>query len=411
MKALRFCQVSTFYPPFHYGGDAVLTQAISEGLVRRGHDVTVVHSVDAFTLRSAPPTVPIVDPPGLRRVSVRSGFGALAPVIVQQTGRPGLLRRALRRELDAPFDVVHFHNVSLIGGPGIFPMSRAPVTLYTPHDHWLFCTTHVLWKNGNRPCDTPTCLSCAVRSGVPPQAWRWGAHIARSLDAVDCLLSPSAYTAERHRAAGVTRPIRVLPSFSTLPLVASPSHETPPRPSASLFVYAGRLVTSKGIEDLLAAVAPRPTLRLDVVGDGPLGPALREQYRDAAHITFRSSVPHHDMASVFARATAVVVPSWGAEVFPLTIIEAMACGVPVIVRRAGGSAEVVEKTGGGLVYDEPHELPALLERLAMDTTLRDTLAARGRHGVAEYYHDERWFTEYLDIIEEIAASKRSGGRR
>ncbi|MDQ8157934.1 MAG: glycosyltransferase [Gemmatimonadota bacterium] len=115
-----------------------------EGLVRRGHDVTVVHSADAFSLRSAAPAIPIEDPPGLHRVSIRSGFGALTPVIVQQTRRPGLLRPALQRVLDAPCDVVHFHNVSLIGGPGVFPMSRAPVILHTPHDHWLFCATHVL---------------------------------------------------------------------------------------------------------------------------------------------------------------------------------------------------------------------------------------------------------------------------
>ncbi len=402
MKALRFCHVSTFYPPYHYGGDAVLTQAICEGLVRRGHEVTVVHSVDAYELRSPSPAAPVVDAPGLRRVALRSGFGSLAPVIVQQTGHPGLLRRALRRVLDAPFDVVHFHNVSLIGGPGVFPMSRAPVTLYTPHDHWLMCATHVLWKNGERPCDAPTCLSCTLRSGVPPQLWRWGAHVARSLESVDCLLSPSTFTAERHRAAGVTRPIRVLPSFATLPVAAPLS-----RPAMPRFVFAGRLVASKGIADLLAAVASRPDFRLEVVGDGPLGPALRAQYRDAAHITFRPSVTHDEMASVFAGATAVVVPSWGAEVFTLTVLEAMACGVPVIVRRAGGSAEAVERTGGGLVYDHPSELPALLERLATDGVFRDELAARGRAGVIAHYGDDRWFADYLDAIEDIAASKRT----
>ncbi len=401
MTVLRFCHVSTFYPPFHYGGDAVLAQAICEGLAHRGHKVTIVHSLDAYTLRSAPPRRPVVDPPGVRRMALQSRFGALSPLIMQQSGRPGLMRRALQHVFDEPFDVVHFHNVSLIGGPAVFSMSTAPVTLHTTHDHWLFCATHVLWKNGTQPCDTPTCFTCSLRSGIPPQAWRWGPHVARSLESVDCLLAPSSYTAERHRAAGITRPIRVLPSFSSLPVVDTPTTTAAPR-----FVYAGRLVTSKGIEDLLEVVAARPALRLEVVGDGPLGPALRERYRDLSHITFRTSVAHDEMAAVFAGATAVVVPSWGPEVFALTVIEAMACGVPVVVRRAGGSAEAIELTGGGLVYDEPHELPALLERLASDVALRETLAARGRLGVTTHFGEATWFDAYLGIIEEIAASKR-----
>jgi len=405
MSPLRFCHVSTFYPPYHYGGDAILAQAICEGLAHRGHEVTIVHSIDAYQLRSAPPGLPAVDPPGVRRVALQSRFATLSSLIMQQSGRPGLVRRALRHVFDESYDVVHFHNVSLIGGPGVFPMSNAPVTLHTTHDHWLFCATHVLWKDRNRPCDTPTCFSCSLRSGIPPQAWRWGAHVARSLESVDCLLAPSAYTAERHRRAGVTRPIRVLPSFSSFPVVDTPTSTT-----ATRFVYAGRLVISKGIEDLLEAVATRPTLRLEVVGDGPLGPALRERYRDVAHITFRASVAHAEMASVFAGATAVVVPSWGPEVFALTVIEAMACGVPVVVRRAGGSAETIERTGGGLVYDEPHELPALLERLASDAAMRETLAARARIGVQTHYAQAQWFDTYLGIIEEIAASKRARPR-
>ena len=379
----------------------MLAQAICEGLARRGHEVTVVHSVDAYTLRSARPRVPAVDPVGIRRVALQSRFGALSTLLMQQSGRPGLLRCALQEVFDQPFDVVHFHNVSLIGGPAVFTMSKAPVTLHTTHDHWLFCATHVLWKNRQRPCDIPTCFSCTLRSGIPPQAWRWGTHVSRSLESVDCLLAPSMYTAERHRGAGITRPIRVLPSFTALPVVDAPASTAAPR-----FVYAGRLVTSKGIEDLLEVIATRPLLQLEVVGDGPLGPALRERYGHLSHITFRAAVTHDEIPAVFARATAVVVPSWGPEVFGLTVIEAMACGVPVVARRAGGNVEAIERTGGGLIYDEPHELSALLERLASDVALRETLAARARLGVSRHYGDTTWFDTYLGIVEEITASKR-----
>jgi glycosyltransferase involved in cell wall biosynthesis len=399
---MRFCHVTTFYPPYHFGGDAILTQGICEGLARRGHDVTVVHSVDAYALRGKPVSIPPVDPPGIHRHALRSALGPLAPVLIQQTGRPGPLRRPLEQVLHQPFDVVHFHNISLIGGPGVLPLSRAPVTLYTTHDHWLECTTHVLWKNRSRPCDTPQCLRCALRSGTPPQFWRLGGHVARSLEHVDLLIAPSQFTADRHRAAGITRPIRVLPSFTSHDADGRSDDERATAP----FVCAGRLVSSKGVEPLLAAFAQRPAMPLLVVGDGPLRDALQTPYARHPHITFRDAMPHAELMSLFARARAVLLPSWGPEVFPLTVIEAMASGTPVIVRRAGGSAEAVERTGGGVVYDSAEALLPVLDRFVSDAAWRRELSSRARDGVARDYREDTWMTSYLELIEDVARRKR-----
>ena len=391
---MRFCHISTFYPPYHFGGDAILTQSICEGLLRRGHDVTVVHSLDAYEfLGETAPALP-VDPPGLTRRALRSGFGALTPIVIQQTGRPTLLGRQLRDVLSNEFDVVHFHNVSLIGGPGVLTLSHAPVTLYTTHEHWLLCTTHVLWKNREKPCDHRECFSCALRSGIPPQVWRLGGHVARCLEHVDAILAPSQFAADQHRAFGITRPIHVLPSFTHFaPGTPLPSSAAP-RP----FVYAGRLTRSKGVEQLLDTFAARPALRLLVVGDGPLMPTLRERYARATHIELVGDVPHARMPSLFGQARAVVMPCWGPEVFPLTALESMICGTPVIVRRAGGSAEAVERTGGGLVYDEPQELGALVDQLAVDDALHAALSARALAGTTADYLEDSWMTAYLACI-------------
>lgn len=185
-----FCHVTIFYPPMHFGGDAIHVQSVCEGLAARGHEVVVVHAVDAYTMRHPEPPL-TDDPPGITRVALRSGYGVLSSLLIQQTGRPMLLEGALSEVLRDRFDVVHFHNVSLIGGPGAFPLSNAPVTLHTMHDHWLCCTTHVPWKNNAAPCERPACFGCAVRSGVPPQLWRRGEFVARSLEAIDALVAPS----------------------------------------------------------------------------------------------------------------------------------------------------------------------------------------------------------------------------
>ena len=48
MSRQRFCFLTTFYPPYNFGGDGVAVQRLARALVRRGHHVTVVHDVDAF---------------------------------------------------------------------------------------------------------------------------------------------------------------------------------------------------------------------------------------------------------------------------------------------------------------------------------------------------------------------------
>lgn len=404
---MRFCHVTTFYPPWNFGGDGIAIRTICEALANRGHEVDVVHCVDAYELRGHRAVRQPADSSRVRRHAIRSPLGRLSPLITQQTGRPGPKRQQLEKILADGYDVVHFHNISLIGGPGVLPLSRAPVTLYTTHDHWLLCPTHVLWKNRSGPCDRPTCLTCSLRSGIPPQAWRYTNLLERGLRHVDALLCPSDYSAQRHRAAGITRPIHVhrwFPRVGAEPdkPIRGPATETDPRP---LFAYSGRLVASKGVEALLEAFAPRPDYRLVLAGDGALAGPLRRRFQAAEHIRFAGEVHAAELERLLRRATAVIVPSWGPEVLALSAVEALACGTPVIVRRAGGSAESVELTGGGLIYDRPEQLMPLVDRLAADSRLRATLAARALTGCRLHFSEERWMTRYFEIIDRIARAK------
>src|SRR5262245_47361117 len=169
---MRFCMVTTFYPPYHFGGDATYVRALSRALAALGHQVEVMHCVDAYRLKKWNELPDVIDD-GIFVHRLKSPFGFISPLIRQQTGHPGLKSRAERAVFARPFDVVHFHNISLVGGPAIIRWSRAPVTIYTLHEHWLLCPTHIFWKNKSRPCDGPTCLRCSIVSGIPPQLWRY----------------------------------------------------------------------------------------------------------------------------------------------------------------------------------------------------------------------------------------------
>jgi glycosyltransferase involved in cell wall biosynthesis len=404
MKPLRFCMVTTFYPPYHFGGDAVFVRALSQALVAEGHTVDVVHCEDAYRLRG---DSPIADEPPDKIVVHRlhSRFGALSPLITQQTGKPGLKRAALRRILDQPFDVIHYHNISLIGGPDVLTMGTAPVKLYTTHEHWLVCPMHVLWKNRQKACDKPQCLRCCLRSGTPPQLWRYTGMIHRCLRHIDLLLTPSAFTAQRHREGGITCPIQVLPTFAT---IGAPAASDSPLSGRAHFVFAGRLTHSKGVLDLAAQFRTLPQYDLTIAGEGELLETLRRSFGDCANIRLLGAVSAEQVVRLFQQATAMILPCVGPEVFPLVVLEALACGTPVIVREAGGSAEAVQATGGGVVYRTSNELRQAVQRIADDPAWRDSLASNAILGYQQRYTVSTHLTEYFRIIQAIQTSKHAG---
>src|SRR5881296_1892398 len=153
--------VTTFYPPYHFGGDAMYVYRLSDALARRGHQVTVAHSVDAYRVLRGTPQDPLTHHPRVTVKPLRSRVRALSPLVTYLAGRPGLASRALDEIFEQQFDVVHFHNISLMGGPGVLSYGSG-IKLYTMHEHWLVCPMHVLWKYNRRPCERPACLRCSL---------------------------------------------------------------------------------------------------------------------------------------------------------------------------------------------------------------------------------------------------------
>ena len=177
----------------------------------------------------------------------------------------------------------------------------------------------------------------------------------------------------------------------------------PPAPPRFLFV--GRVTPSKGIGALVEEFAALPGYELLVVGDGDLRPALERRYAGCANIRFAGRLPQADLAAAYRGATALVFPSLAPETFGLSVVEAFACGTPAIVRDAGGAGELVEDTGGGIVYRTGGELRQAVSRLAGDPALRDALGRRAREGFLRRYTVERHMDEYLGHVGAIRASK------
>src|SRR5260221_12294975 len=129
---------STFYPPHHFGGDAVFVYRLSHALAESGHQVEVFHNEDAYrALSSTGPAHGYPEHANVRRIPLRSPLGMVDLLAVQQTGRAFAHAKTLREAL-APgrFDVLHFHNVSLMGAPTLLSQAAATdaVSLLTLHD-------------------------------------------------------------------------------------------------------------------------------------------------------------------------------------------------------------------------------------------------------------------------------------
>ncbi|MFO0911294.1 MAG: glycosyltransferase, partial [Isosphaeraceae bacterium] len=212
---MKFCMVTTFFGAHSFGGDAAYVDRLSRALARRGHEVHVFHCVDAFeALRGSHPLRPYTPPPGVQVHPLKSGWGILSPLATQVTGRPSFKLRELQQELEATdTDVVHFHNISLVGGPEVLRLGRHATRVMTAHEHWLICPMHLLWKFDRQSCDAPTCIRCCLAGRRPPQVWRYTGKIRRSLAELDALVFPSRHALEEHRSRGIRAPMHHLPYF------------------------------------------------------------------------------------------------------------------------------------------------------------------------------------------------------
>jgi glycosyltransferase involved in cell wall biosynthesis len=400
---LRIGMVTTFYPPYHFGGDAMYVYRLSNALARRGHRVTVVHCADAHTLLGGKAEgAPFPHHPEVAVRRLHSRLGRVSPIVTYLTGRPGLKRRPLERILAEPFDVVHFHNVSLVGGPEVLRYGSA-IKLYTMHEHWLVCPMHVLWKNNREPCVKPQCLRCTMAFRRPPQLWRYTGLLERELRHVDVFLAPSRFAIEAHHERGFPHPIRHLPLFLPESAAVAPE-QVDVRSERPYFLFAGRLERIKGLQTLIELFRGYDAADLLVAGEGNYGPTLRRQAAGLDHVRFLGSVDAERLRLLYAGATALLLPSVGFEVAPFVCLEAFAQRTPVIARELGGAPETVAESGAGYSYGTDEELLAAMEALRGDPLLRQTLGERGYRAYEERWSEEAHMRSYLALVEEARSA-------
>jgi glycosyltransferase involved in cell wall biosynthesis len=409
-RPLNFLHLTTFYPPYSFGGDAMYIYRLCHALGDAGHHVDVIHCVDSYhLLHPAPPPVQFSEHPNVVRHELRSPLKWLSPLVTQQTGEPYLKGKLIRRVLSSrPYDVIHFHNTSLLG-PGVLEIepSGGAVKMYTTHEHWLICPMHVLWKFNNRACEKPECLRCVLQARRPPQLWRYTGFLNRASRHVDQFVSPSRFTAAMHRERGFPQPVDHLPYF--IDRADQDWREPGPRPQEKpYFLFVGRLEVIKGLQSLIPLWNQVSGFDLLVAGTGMYERELREMARANPRIRFLGPLPQRQLGALYYHAQACIVPSITYETFGMIIIEAFARKTPVIVRDLGALPEVVHDSGGGFVYGTDEELLAAIERMANSTRERAELGERGYQAFIRWWCREAHMELYFDFVRRNAVKKFGG---
>jgi glycosyltransferase involved in cell wall biosynthesis len=321
-------------------------------------------------------------------------------MLTYATGRPVATGGMIDAFFEQEFDVTHFHNVSLVGGPGILSKGSG-VRLYTAHEHWLVCPTHILWRHNREPCVGRECVRCQLAYKRPPQPWRYTGLLEREARSIDAFIALSRSTADNHREFGFPFDMQVLPSF--LPNAAT-TKEPPPagRPYA---LFVGRLEKLKGLQDLIPVFSADPSIDLVVVGEGDYGEELRKLAGGSPHIRFLGRLTPEELEPLYAGAAAVVMPSVCHEVFPLVALEAFRAGAPIVARNLGPFPEIIEASGAGYLFDDPAEAHHSVRRLAADGVLRREFAEKAKRAVEVHWSERVAMAAYFNLVAEKAAAR------
>ena len=181
------------------------------------------------------------------------------------------------------------------------------------------------------------------------------------------------------------------------------------RPLAIGFV--GRLSREKGVLNLIEGMntlaSESPELSLDIVGDGP----LRDQVAIAAaqhplgkRLHLHGWVSHADLPSLYTRMRLLVIPSY-TEGLPNVMLEAMACGTPVLATKVGGVPDVIQNGANGFLLEDnsPGSLTQALRMiLSMDVKELELVTERARQTIRESY----LFSKAVDRYETVFRAGR-----
>jgi glycosyltransferase involved in cell wall biosynthesis len=392
---------SSFYPPYHVGGACIHVKYLAEQLARRGHEVHVMHSLDAYRIKRGKhlPVQKEREHINVYIHTLESPLKKLDPLIVYTLGTSFHVRKKFLEIVKSTHpDVVHNHNISLLGY-NILNKEGDYLSLYTAHDYWLICPTNNLLKNKEEVCRKKSCFSCAIKSGRPPQIWRSLRGFRKAIECIDLMITPSNYV-RRRLAQEIGIKSITIPNF-----VPPPPGNISPVDDSNYFLFVGMLEIHKGILNLLELfkeLRNEINAKLLIVGEGSLKNYVRrfiERNSLGKLISYIGFVDKKELYSLYRGASAVIMPSICPENAPLVALEALSVGTPIIASNIGGLPEIVGKVDNKLIFSDRVELKNLL----LDFPKNKFPPSKIKEVYDKNFSSKAYIDKYIEAIQSIRA--------
>ena len=295
-------------------------------------------------------------------------------------------RRGMAEVVDAfAPDVVHLHNVYHQLSPSILrPLAERSVpTVMTLHDYKLACPSYQLLDHGS-PCVAcvgghfshavrKRCKGGSLGASALAGLELWLHTTTGAYGPVGRFICPSRFLTGQMAEAGVFPDrLRHVPHFVDCAGITTKVHPGGP------VVFAGRLAPEKGVDTLIEA-AGHGGIAVEIAGDGPERDRLiaLAEARAPGLVRFHGRLSKAEVLDLFRSASVVAVPSRWFENQPMTVLEAFACGVPVVASDLGGLSELIEPgLDGDLV--PANDAAALAAALEAFTARPAAALAQGR---------------------------------
>lgn len=309
-------------------------------------------------------------------------------------------------------DVVHVHNTFVMVSPSIYWACRdaqVPV-VQTLHNYRLLCPAAAFFRDG-KVCEE--CLEHGVWRGVAHGCYQDSrpatAVVAAMLAThrvlgtwsrlIEYFLAPTEF-ARRKFIQGGLPPDKILVKPNFVDPDPGEGHG-----DRSYALFVGRLSPEKGLRTLLAAWACLGnTIPLHIVGDGPLRAELEEYARQhgLSNVCFRGRLAWKDTMAVMKGARCLFFPSECYEgALPLTVVEAFACGTPVIASRLGAMQDLITDGSTGLHFTpgDSKDLASKAEYAWTHPAVLEAMRKQARQTYETTYTAERNYEMLLETYE------------
>ena len=311
-------------------------------------------------------------------------------------------------------DYVHLNNINFQLTPSIvYAIKEKNIPMIqTLHDFQLICPNHMLYREQ----DLTVCEKCRARKyseciryqcihnsrikSVMGAFEAWLYYRLKTYDLIDAFIAPSQFLADKMVDFGENpTKIHTLHNFIKKDFVDRDFNKK------NYFLYFGRLSIQKGMGTLLEAVKQLPDVSFVIAGGGELAETIAKA--DLPNLEYVGFQTGEALLNLIGEARATVIPSEWYENCPMSVLESLTVGTPVIGANIGGIPELIRDGRDGLLF-EPASVTSLVEAiwsLHDNDDLAEDMSKNARE-ILQTHDIQDYAEKLMEIVTTLTMKKR-----